>query len=133
MVFNVKQCRATSKKTGEQCRQPALDGSEFCRLHGENKSAAAEPKAKRPRRRKNAGEKAGNVNSRKHGAYTMRLLPEEEPIYHEKLAAFSEALGSVDIFDQQLLHLLALISTKVDQAVMKGAEHAAYAELGRFN
>ena len=30
------------------------------------------------------------------------------------------------MFDEQILHLLSLISTKVDQAVLKGAEHAAY-------
>jgi hypothetical protein len=133
MAFTSRQCRAQSRSTGKRCRQPTVEGSYFCRLHGGEKKTAGEAKAKRKaeenakaKKRRGQGDKSGNTNALKHGAYSMRLMPEEEPIYEEKRKAFTAALGTVDVFDEQILHLLSLISTKVDQAVMKGAEHAAY-------
>lgn len=134
MTFKAKRCKAKSKSTGKRCRQPALEGSDFCRLHyktetedsGKETSSGGSKKTTKKEKR-SVGAPEQNLNALKHGAYSPRLLPEEEPIYLEKREAFTQALGAVDVFDEQIVHLLSLISTKVDQAVMKGAEHAAYA------
>ena len=117
-VSHARQCKAISKRTGKLCRQPAMKDADFCRFHGpENLAETTEKSTGAPRK---------NINALKHGAYSPRLLPEEKPTYEEKREAFTKALGEVDVFDEQIVHLLSLISVKVDQAVMKGAEHAAY-------
>ena len=135
MAFKAKQCKAIIKSTGKRCRQPAKENSDFCRLHEKNtektkpstgKSHRLKSHSRKTNRKKQSGAPKQNINALKHGAYSPRLLPEEEPIYEEKREAFTAALGTVDVFDEQILHLLSLISTKVDQAVLKGAEHAAY-------
>jgi len=136
MMFSGRRCQAISKKTGKPCRQPAVEGTELCRMHGapEATAAGAEDCGELPvpaeegvRGSARPGAPERNHNARLHGGYSARLLPEEQPIYEEKMAAFSAALGAMDTFDRELVHLLSLISTKVDQAVMRGADHAAYA------
>ena len=138
MAFSGRQCQAVSKKSGKRCRQPVVGGSEFCRMHrnkgtGSARSEACADVGLQDQQRKpeqvGVGAPRQNVNALRHGAYSPRLLPDEEPIYQEKRAAFTAALGAVDVFDEQIIHLLSLISTKVDQAAMKGAEHAAYASM----
>lgn len=128
-LSDVKRCNAISKRTGERCGQPAMKGFDVCRFHGANPASGAGRPAgsENPPTSRKGGAPPGNANAVTHGAYSPRLLPEEEPIYQEKRGAFTAALGEIDVFDEQIVHLLALISTKVDQAVMKGAEHAAYA------
>jgi len=48
---NIKQCTATSKTTGQPCRNPAVIGFEVCRIHGGRKQSG--PKAP-PRETTNA-------------------------------------------------------------------------------
>ena len=126
-LSDAKQCRGISKRTGERCRQPAMKGMDVCRFHCEETCGDGDAGENMAESSPNTvGAPKANTNALKHGAYSPRLLPEEEPIYEEKRKAFTAALGTVDVFDEQILHLLSLISTKVDQAVLKGAEHAAY-------
>ena len=47
------RCRAKSKRSGQQCRAPAVSGYAVCRMHGAGGGA---PK--------------GNKNAMKHGAFT---------------------------------------------------------------
>ena len=127
-VSDAKQCQAIIRRTGKRCRQPAMRGAEVCRFHaaykvgeeGAGEEAGAESSGK------SVGAPRQNVNALRHGAYSPRLLPDEEPIYEEKRKAFTEALGTVDVFDEQIIHLLAIVSVKVDKALLRGAEHAAY-------
>ena len=126
-VSDARQCQAIILRTGKRCRQPAMRDADVCRFHaackvGEGSGGEAETESSG----KLVGAPSQNINALKHGAYSPRLSPDEEPIYEEKRKAFTQALGTVDVFDEQIVHFLALISTKVDQAVMKGAEHAAY-------
>ena len=51
------RCRATSKRSGLQCRAPAVKGYEVCRMHGAGGGA---PK--------------GNRNALKHGASTAETI-----------------------------------------------------------
>lgn len=125
MAFNADQCKAISQSTGKRCKQPAVKGETFCRFHlpppadeanyvpAEAPPAKAQPQGK--------GAQPGNRNARKHGGYSLQLLPEEEPLYREKLEQFSAQLGDVDIFDAQVVHILSLISTKLDVAAGAGA------------
>ena len=135
MTFSGKQCAATSRRTGKRCGQPAVEGDDFCRMHAEAKADAVdaegvedqrapEQEAERPPK---VGAPELNINALRHGAYSARLLPEEQDFYNEKVRTFSEALGPMDTFDRELVHLLSIISVRLDQAVMRGAEHAAYA------
>jgi hypothetical protein len=124
MPFPSRSCKGINLSTGKPCRQPLAKGQEFCRFHlpqpTPGQAASESPSPPSP------GGKKGNSNARSHGAYSPRLLPEELPLYEEKRAAFTAALGTVDVFDEQIVHLLALISVKVDAAMMKGADHATY-------
>ena len=70
-----------------------------------------------------------NTNAVRHGAYAARLLPDEEEPYEAKRKLFSRALGAMDAFDQQLVHLLAMLAAKVDVAAAKGAKPDAIGPL----
>ena len=133
MTFSARGCKAKSKSTGKRCRQPAVAGADLCRMHGGVKSESSEesnpggrPQGKEKGKPGSPGAPRQNVNALRHGAYSPRLSPDEEPIYEEKRKAFTEALGTVDVFDEQIIHLLAIVSVKVDKALLRGAEHAAY-------
>jgi hypothetical protein len=102
-----------------------MKGADLCRLHArlvEVPSFNDEDEGGR----RGPGAPPQNDNARTHGAYSLRLLPEEEPVFEAKRQEFTEALGATDVFDREIVRLLALISTKVDFAVMRGAEHSAY-------
>jgi ribosomal protein L37AE/L43A len=124
---HARSCTATSKKTGKPCANPAVAGSDFCRMHGgkgdggtENSSETARNKA--PAVGKHGpGARPGNKNAVTHGAYALTLLPEEQAIYEQKRQQFTAELGNVDAFDLQLSHMLALIASKLDVAAAKGA------------
>lgn len=124
---HARRCLGTSKKTGKPCPNPAVSGSEFCRMHGgkkdggtENSPEAAQAKAPAVCKR-GRGARPDNKNAVTHGAYSMTLLPEEQAIYEQKRAQFTAELGNVDAFDLQLSHMLALICSKLDMAAAKGA------------
>lgn len=55
-----KRCRATGKRTGEQCKNPAITNSDFCFLHNKR------PAGKR-------GAPRGNKNNLRHGANSKIL------------------------------------------------------------
>ncbi len=108
-LSDAKQCKGISKRTVERCRQPAMKGLDVCRFHREEMCDASEANEdKTVSSPRTVGAPMANTNALKHGAYSPRLLPEEEPIYEEKRKAFTAALGTVDVFDEQILHLLAL-------------------------
>ena len=55
-----KRCGATGKRTGEQCKNPSIAGSDFCFLH-----------TRRPARKR--GAPRGNKNNLRHGANSKIL------------------------------------------------------------
>lgn len=125
MAFSAERCQATSQSTGKRCKQPAVKGEKYCRFHlpapisEDDGTQPDAPKTDSPPRTK--GGQPGNRNSRKHGGYSLQLLPEEEALYHEKREQFATQLGEMDIFDAQVVHILSLISTKLDVAAGEGA------------
>jgi hypothetical protein len=82
---------------------------------------AAEQPAQDDPSNRDKGAQPGNANARKHGGYSLQLQPEEEAIYQEKKDQFTDQLGKVDVFDAQVVHILSLISTKLDVAAVEGA------------
>ena len=123
------RCKATSKQTGEQCRNWAKPGYPVCRFHGAGGRPAVMPK-KPP----TARVKKGNQNARKHGAYSARLMPDEQAVYEEIKAQFEEELGADNLTasDQRLIHQLAVVSAKFDLASEKGAPPDALQMLNRM-
>ncbi len=125
-LSDAKQCTGISKRTGKRCRQPAMKGLDVCRFHREEMCGGREAVEDRTESfPKTIGAPVGNTNALKHGAYSLKLLPEEEPIYREMRDKFIGQLGKVDIFDEQVVHMLALISAKLDVAAIKGAPATA--------
>ena len=125
MTFNAEQCEGISRSSGQRCKQPAVKGERYCRFHmpaqaEEDGAAPAElpPVVETPPSR---GGQPGNRNARRHGAFALQLLPEEEALYQEKREQFTAELGDVDVFDAQVIHILSLISCKLDVAAGAGA------------
>jgi len=125
MTFNAEQCEAISQSSGQRCKQPAVKGERYCRFHlPASAEADAAPPVEAPPVEEiplGKGAQPGNQNARKHGGYSLQLLPEEEALYREKREQFSAQLGEVDVFDAQVLHILSLISCKLDIAAGEGA------------
>ncbi len=127
---HARPCAATSKKTGKPCANPAVAGSDFCRMHGgkglEVAEATSETNAKAQKTDQansshRRGARPGNKNAVTHGAYALTLLPEEQAIYEQKQAQFLAEIGAADVFDRQVIHVLSLIAAKLDLAAAKGA------------
>jgi uncharacterized protein YjcR len=56
-MHQASRCRARSKRSGLQCRAPAVRGSSVCRMHGAG-----------------GGAPQGNRNALKHGDFTAETL-----------------------------------------------------------
>ena len=123
------RCKATSKQTGEQCRNWAKPGYPVCRFHG----AGGRPDVM-PKKPPTARTPKGNSNARKHGAYSARLMPEEQGVYEQIKAQFETELGADNLTasDQRLIHQLAVVSAKFDSAVENGAPPDALHTLNRM-
>ena len=62
-MLRAPRCRAGSKRSGQQCRAPAVKGKAVCRMHGAGGGA---PK--------------GNANARKHGHYSAEASKERRAL-----------------------------------------------------
>ena len=129
-----QQCTAKAKSTGERCQRWAVAGSNVCRLHG---SGGDRSRAGRPKGYPKSGggpPPKGNHNALKHGAYSARMLPEEQDRYEAIKARFEKELGSTDLSaaDERLIHQLAAVSAKFDVALEKGAPPDALTHLSRL-
>ncbi len=124
-----KRCKAKSKQSGERCKNWAVPGYEVCHYHG----AGGRPKIKKPAGSGGPPPKK-NTNAVKHGAYSARLLPDEQERYEEIKGRFLKELGSTDLSaaDERLIHQLAAVSAKFDVALEKGAPPDALTHLSRL-
>ena len=120
-----KRCKGISRQSGERCRCKAVKGSNYCMFHGGgalgNKGGAKKGTPKPP----GAGGPAwGNTNAVKHGGYSARLLPNEQPYFDAIKAEFEEDLGGVEKLsasDRMLVDWLATNGAKIASAQEKGA------------
>ena len=122
MGYKAKQCEGISRTTGKRCRQPALKDENYCRFHmNRETNDDLLPEAEGSSSEKQKGSQPGNKNAMKHRAYSLNLFPEELEIYRKKKDEFIGQLGKIDVFDAQVVHILSLISCKLDVAAGKGA------------
>ena len=121
---DARQCTAKSKSTGNRCQNVAVTGYNVCRVHGANPNNRGGAPKGRPKPPGSGGPPPkGHFNGYKHGAYSARLPPEDVPLYEAIKEQFIEELGGNDLTasDTRLIHQLAVVSTKFDTAVEKGA------------
>ena len=124
-----KQCSARSSQTGKPCSAWAVHGFKVCRMHGAG-GATPEVRAARlatlipggpPGTPPPPPPPLGHQRARKHGAYTSKLLPEEQEEHARLMKKFSRGLGPLDDFDEELVDVLALCLTKVRSCAAAGA------------
>ena len=71
------RCRGRKRKTGERCRLPAAEGSEFCPYHGGGirRSRAGAPKGTPKPPGAGGPPPKGSTNAMTYGAFTTQLQP----------------------------------------------------------
>jgi hypothetical protein len=133
-----KGFRRSAGHEGEPCKMPAVEGSDYCKYHGGGavgkKTGKGRPKGSPKPKNSGGPPPKGNQNARKHGAYSARLLPDEQAVYEQIKAQFATELGADNLTasDQRLIHQLAVVSAKFDSAVENGAPPDALHTLNRM-
>jgi hypothetical protein len=129
---NQNTCHGKSRRTGKPCGQPAVTGSNFCRLHGGgalgNRSRTGMPKPPGS----GAPPPKGNMNGWKHGAYSSRLPPAEQDRYEKIRASYDELFENANAIDNDCIHRLAMFQTKLEAAIENGAPGDAIEALQRM-
>jgi hypothetical protein len=134
MAFkNLKnQCTAMSKTTGERCGSPAVSGYNVCYHHGANPNNRG-GRGKGCTKPEGSGAPSwGKQNALKHGAYTPKLQPEEQPMYEALLAEYMEDVPNPTVTDRHAISRLAVLETKWHTAVTQGAPADALDVLHRL-
>lgn len=117
---HARRCGARTR-SGAPCSNPAVVGSDFCRLHVPPTQARDLALSKQPF---------------KHGAYTKRLVtPEEVELYEHVLASLRRDFGLKLEVDQMQAAYVALYCVKLHAAVLANAPEltAHYDRLIRQN
>ncbi len=131
-----RQCKGTSRQTGERCRCKAVPGSDYCVFHGGgavgHKKGGGRKKGSAKPPGSGGPPPKGNTSGLKHGAYSARLPPEEIPLYEEILARYMKDVHEPSETDKMTLERLAIYETKLRVAVEKGGEPDALDVLDRL-
>ena len=64
-MHQARRCRAKSKRSGKQCKAPAVRGKAVCRMHGGARGSGAP---------------AGNSNAFRHGGYAAEAISKRRAI-----------------------------------------------------
>jgi len=127
-----KQCEGKSRRTGSPCQNPAVTGSNYCRLHGGgalgNRSRTGLPK---PPGSGGAPPKKSQ-NARRHGAYSENLTPEEQQLLQKILAGYIQGIRRPSKAEREVLHRLSFLETKWNTALNAGAPYRALNYLHRL-
>jgi len=125
-----EKCEGTNRRTGDRCGNKPEAGSKFCRYHGGgNQNAAGRP----PESVAGLGySEPGNLHAYRHGAYTSRLPPDEQPLFDAILEAYSAELENPTATDRMGLQRLAMFETKLQRAVELCAPPDAVETLSRL-
>lgn len=118
-----RRCAAHSKQTGKPCGKWAAPGFNVCHFHG---AGGGRPKGipRSPNTPLPPPPPKGNTRAVKHGAYSKRLLPEEQDRYHEfreRLLADFGGQAGLPPADQRLIHDVALAAAKLGFMMSSGA------------
>jgi len=113
----VQRCKARSKRSGERCKFPVVQGYPVCRYHGANPNNPG-------------GGQPGNLNALKHGAYVKKLLTDEEKaIFEFALESIHNDFDLNQSTDMMQASMAAFYFTKWHCAVMGNADAA----IGNFD
>jgi hypothetical protein len=134
-----RQCKATSRQSGKRCRNKAVRGSDYCRFHGGqavgNKGGGGRPKGTPKPPGAGGPPPIGNTSSVRHGAYSARLLPDEQPHFEMIKEAFETELGGeekLSASDHLLIFRLAMFGAKITAATERGAGPESIVPLQRL-
>jgi len=105
-----RQCTATSKSTGQQCKRMATPGHQVCYWHGSQSTGPKTPE----------GKARSSVNALKHGAFAHRILDEEErrqfDALVEQLQADLDLNRSTDLLEVEALGMAFIQLTRAMKA-----------------
>ena len=131
-----RRCKATSRQSGERCKNKAVRGSDYCRFHGGgavgNKGGKGVPKGTPKPPGAGGPPPKGNTNALKHGAYSSHLPPEQRPLFEEILADYMTDVPNPSATDRRTLIRLAIYETKLLYAVQDNAPSDALDMLDRL-
>ena len=133
MANEKTKCKGLSRRTGEPCGNWSVRGSDYCKFHGGG--AVGHRKGggrKKGHPKTGGGPPVGKQNALKHGAYSPRLSPEEQPIYEAFLTDYLEDVQNPSATDRRALERLAVLETKWHTAVTQGAPPDALEVLHRL-
>lgn len=129
---NARQCKGKSRRTGRPCRNPAVTGSDYCRLHGGgalgNRSRTGLPKPLGS----GGPPPKGHQNARKHGAYSESLTNEEQTLYEAILAGYLQEVDNPSVPERRSIKRVSLLETKWNTAINAGAPYRALNRLHRL-
>ena len=133
MASEKTKCKGFSRRTGEPCGNWSVRGSDYCKFHGGGAVGHRKGGGRKKGHPKTGGGPApGNANAKKHGAYSPRLAPEEQPIYEAFLTDYLEDVPNPSTTDRRALERLAVLETKWHTAVTQGAPPDALDVLHRL-
>jgi hypothetical protein len=130
-------CKGLSRRTGLPCKNKAVEGSAYCKFHGGGAlgNRGGGSRGKRPKPEGAGGPAYGNTNGLKHGAYTVKLLSDEQPYFEAIKAEFEQELGGPDKLsasDRLLVFRLAANAAKLTGSIEKGAPPEALLQRHRM-
>lgn len=104
-----QQCKAKSKKSGQQCGNWAINGKNVCRIHGGRSTGP-----KKPARHMN------NQHARKYGAYISELLKADVWIFEKFYDTLHQDFELNNSTDKMAAELACLYFVKIIQAQREG-------------
>ena len=129
---HTRQCKGKSRRTGKPCRNPAVTGSDYCRLHGGgalgNRSRTGMPKPPGS----GGPPPKGHQNARRHGVYSKHLTPEEERVYERLVEGYLADLGDLSDEELALVERIAWLETRWKTAAKADAPYRALNHLHKL-
>ena len=129
---HARQCKGKSRRTGKPCRNPAVVGSDYCRLHGGgalgNRSRTGMPKPPGS----GGPPPKGSQNARRHGVYSEHLTPEEQSAYEGILAGYIRKVHKPSAKERRFLERVAFLEAKWNTAAAANPPYRALNLLHRL-
>jgi len=114
------RCKGRKRSTGERCRLPAAEGSDFCPYHGGGirRSNAGAPKGTTKPPGSGRGAEEGNVRAMKYGVATTKMPAELVAAREQILAGYLQDVENPNFADQLALRRVATLEVKFQAAAM---------------
>ena len=121
MAFkDAKRCKARSKTTGKQCKNPAVKGFGVCRMHGAHTNGSKRP-GRKPGSKKppgsGRGAERGNTRAMTTGVATLKMPAHLEALRQMYVERYTRAVANPDPFDVDALERAAGLQAKFAGAI----------------